>query len=239
MVVKRNKDGSVTIIDDNGNTVIGIGRMVEVSVDKRKEKFLRLVEDCAKFVTACAHTLKETELHFLDQCDALPLATNDRRIKNFQYNVIMNYCKDKLGHQASEFSFDMTDEEIEKWHKEEYAMRLEAMNSSPEQFGLNISGYYLPHTERNEVFYEQDYLEAQKFMKNTNPDPKPINMQNICFFFEETKGIFQSNGGSSLMEQLIVFKGISEDDIAKRSPLFLRYISGLREMGKLPGIRRE
>jgi hypothetical protein len=238
MPVERNKDGSVTIKNNNGVTVIS--RIVGVTDDKRKEKFQQWVEDCAKLVNACAHTLKETEQHFLQCCDALPLAKNDRRMKIFQYNVVMNHCKDKLEHQPSEFSFDMTDEEIEKWHKEQNAMREEIMNSSPEDFGLNMRGYYLPRTERNAVFYEEAHLEAQKLMKHIEYNPKQIEEQDICFFFEETTGHCQSiGGGDSLMKQLIVFRGVSEDDIIKRNPRFLGYISTLHEMGILPDFTKE
>lgn len=235
MSVERNKDGSISIKNNNGATVIG--RMMVVSDDKREEKFKQWVEDCAKLVTSCTHTFKETEQYFLEQCDALPLTSNDRRTKSFQLNVIMNHCKEKLEHKASEFSFDMTDEEIEKWNNEENAMREEAMNSSPEHFGLIMRGYYLPHTKRNEVLYENAYLEAQKCMKHTNQNTKQFEMQDIYFFFEETTEHCQaSGGGNELMQQLIVFRGVSEEDIEKRTPRFLGYISTLRDMGSLPNL---
>lgn len=238
MSVERNKDGSITI--KSNSSVTAIGRIVETSVDRHEEKFKQWVEDCAKLVTACDHTLKETEALFLKQCDALPLNKDDMRMKNFQLNVIMNHCKDKLEHQAPEFSFDMTDDEIEKWHKEQNAMREEAMNSSPERFGLIMHGYYLPHTERNAVFYEQTYPEAHKFTKHADHSPEQIEKQDICFFFEETTEHCQSSGGGdNLMQQLMVFRGVSEDDIQKRSPRFLVYISTLRDMGNLPGFQKE
>lgn len=235
MSVERNKDGSVTIKHSKGTATIGI--IGGVSDKKREEKFEKWVEECTKLVIPCGHTYKETEQYFLELCDAVKLDINDMRMKSFKLNVILNHFKDKLKHQASQFSFDMTDEEIEKWHKEEEDMRDEAMNSSPEDFGLNMSGYYLPHTERNEVFYKEAYLEFQKRMKDYNPRPKQIEMQDICFFFEETTGQFQcSGGGKTLMQQLIVFSGIREEDIVKRTPRFLEYISTLREMGSLPGL---
>lgn len=233
MSVDKNKDGSVTIRDNNSVTVIG--KMIGVSDDKREERFKHWVEECTKLVSACAHTLEETEQYFLEQCDAAAIASNDRRMKSFQLNVIMNYCKDKLEHQAPKFSFDMTDEEMEEWHKEDNAMRQEAMNSSSEQFGLNMRGYYLPHTKRNAVFYEQAYQEAQKLMKRSNKGSKQFEMQNICFFFEETTGHFESSGGGhNLMNQLMAFRGVSEHDIKERNSRFLGYISALREMGNLP-----
>lgn len=232
MSVERNKDGSISIKSINGSTTIS--RMVGVLDDKRKEKFQQWVEQCANLVTPCAHTIKETEQYFLEQCDVLPLSQNDRRMKNFQLNVVLNHCKDKIKHHASEFSFDMTNEEIEKWHKEENAVREEVMNSSPEHFGLNLRGYYLLHTERNEVFYKQAYHQAQKWMEHTNVNLEQIQMQDICFFFDETTEHFQASGENSLMRQLIAFRGVSMEDIQKRTPRFLWYISTLRDIGRLP-----
>lgn len=238
MSIERNNDGSITIKDNKGVAVIG--KIVKVSYDKQEEIFQHWVDDCAKLVTACEHTFQETKDYFLAHCDTLPLDLNDRRMKNYQLNVIMNHYKDKLEYKSSEFSFDMTDDEIEKWHKEQNAMREVAINASPEQFGLYMCGYYLPHTERNAIFYEQAYLESQKFIKHTNHGPKQIEKQDICFFFEETTEDCQSSGGGdSLIKQLIVFRGVSEDDIQKRTPRFLGYISTLRDMGRVPSFQKE
>ena len=128
MSVERNKDGSITIKDTNGVAVIGL--IKRVSDNKQEEKFQRWADDCANLVTACPHTLKETEDYFLELCDARPLDIDDYRMQSFKCNVIMNHCKDKLQHQPPAFSFDMIDDEIEKWHKEQNAMREEARKSS-------------------------------------------------------------------------------------------------------------
>ena len=94
MSVERNIDGNITIKDNNGVGVIF--RTVKVSYDKQEEKFQHWVDDCAKRVTACSHTFKETEHYLLENCDALPLALKDRCMKSFHCNVIMSHCKDKL-----------------------------------------------------------------------------------------------------------------------------------------------
>jgi hypothetical protein len=228
MCLDRNIDSSITIISNN---------VVKLTDDKWEEKFQQAMQEYDKLVAACNHTFKETEQYFLDQCDALPLTSNDKHTENFKSNVIMSHFKDKLDHKPLRFSFDMTDEELEKWSKEESAIRQEAENSSPEQFGLNLRGYYLPHTKRNEVFYEQNYKEIQGFMKLTNQDAKKIKMEDICFFLEETTGdYFFSCGGCSLMHQVIIFLGISEDDIEKHTPRFLGYINAMLKMGYLPDL---
>jgi predicted Fe-S protein YdhL (DUF1289 family) len=172
-------------------------------------------------------------------------------MKNFRYTVIENYCKDKLVHQPSEFSFDMTNEEIENWKKEEDAMREEILNSSPERFGLIIRGYYLPHTAHNVVFYEQSQEKHEEMIRRIeqkrtksnggkNIRTTPIMQQDICFFFEETTEQFQATDGwNNLIQQLIAFNGVTENDIEKRTPRFLMYISTLRDMRKLPSFHKE
>lgn len=238
MTVERRKDNSITIKGNNGS--VTIGKIQTTYVYRREENFKKWVNDCAKLVTACPHTFKETEQYFLEQCDTLPLPFDDRQMRNFQANFIISYCKDRLVHQAPEFSFDMTDDEIEKWHKEDEAMKEEARNASPEQLGLIMRGYYLPHTKRNEVFYEDVSLQAKKLMKHIDSRINQMQAQDICFFFEETTEYFQIYGnGADLAEKLIIFRGVSEDDIKERNSRFLVYISTLRDMGELPDFIKE
>lgn len=227
MSVDRKKDGNISVNTDTS--------IIEVNVYRKEGEFEEWVERCAKLVTACAHTFKETEQYFLVQCDAQPLDKKDKRMKEFQFHLVMNHCKDKLEHQGLELSFDMTDEEIERWDKENNDMILEAMYSSPEHFGLSIRGYYLPQTERNKVFYAQNCIETKEMRKHSKIATKTVKMQDISFLFEETTEEYQCNGGGgSLMQQLVVFNGVSEEDIQKRTPRFISYICVLSEMGKLP-----
>lgn len=222
MSVERKKDGSITI--KNNARVTSITPIVS-TYGERDSNYHSWVDKCVKSVNPCAHTFKKTEEYFLQSCDIRPVCPNDRRLKHYLFNVVMNCCKDKLSKTLTNFSFDMTDEEMEKWHNEQKTIRDEVMNSKPEQYGLIIRGYYLPHTRRNEVYYE-------KVQKDNQSD------QNIIFFFEETTESFQcyNSGGSDLMKQLIVFRGVTDEDIKSRSFRFLSYISTLRDLGELPGI---
>lgn len=222
MTVERKEDGSIII--KNNNSVTSIAPVKSAYVE-RNTNYHTWVEKCAKIVKPCARSFKETEEYFLQSCDIRPVCPNDRRLKNFLLNMVLNNFTNKLSIQPTHISLDMSDEEIEKWQNDQKAIRNEVMNSTPEHFGLNIRGYYLPRTERNRAYYEQ----AQKY-NQTDP--------SIIFFFEETTESFQcySAGGRSLMEQLTVFRGVSEEDIKNRSLRFLSYISTLRDMGELPDI---
>lgn len=236
MSVKRNRDGSVTI--RNQNSTVAIGRVVSASCDSFKQKYEQWVEDCARVITASTHTFEETEKSFLEECDTLPVSPDNIHLNSYKYSLIMNYCKDKLEHQAADFSFDMTDEEMEKCHQENSAMQEEVRKSPAERFGLNMRGYLLPKTERNRSFYEEARLEAQKYIKHSEGNRQLVEMSDIYFFFEDTtENIQASGGGRGLMNQLIIFRGISQEDIDKRTPRFLNYINSLLEAGKLADYR--
>lgn len=237
MPVERNSADSITIRDNN--SVTAIGRISGTSDDKRQEQFRQWVEDCAKLVTPGTHTFKETEQYFLEHCDAIPLSHDDRRMEYFKLNVIMNYFKEKLEHQAPEFSFDMTDEEIEKWHKEEAAVREEALSSPPERFCLKLRGYCLPHTERNKAYYEETRKDWEAHSKLSPAEAEKVHHEDIYFYFEETTGHIQCGGAKSLSRDLVIYRGVSEEDIEKRTPRFLGYISELREKGGLPDFKEE
>lgn len=234
MTVERNKDGSITI--KSKNAVINIGSVIVMTDHQREEKYRKWVKASAESVRACPHTFKETVQYFMQICDALPVPEKDSRRRSFQINVILNFFKDKLQNRPAQFSFEMTDEEMEKWHQTNHAMHEEIRNSSPEQFGLTIHGYYLPFTDGNAVYYKQaSNLEACE-AAYTDVCSGQNEAEEISFFFEEATEYWQCyGGGSGLMNQLIIFRGVNASDIENCSPRFLEYINALREMGRLPG----
>jgi hypothetical protein len=237
MSVERNKDGSITI--KHNNSLIAIGKIESVSVTKQEEQFQNWVEYWAKRVTPCARTLVETEQYFLKLCNALPLEPGDTRMRGFGYSVIMNHFQDRLEHQAASFSFDMSDIEIENWHKNQQAMQKEVINSTPERFGIEPRGYYLPRNEGNAVFYEEALREQEQMdLRFKQRGLRPffeVPLEDICFFFEKVTGDYQCSGGARvLMHQLTVFRGVAEEDIVKRTPRFLGYICALRDLGEIP-----
>ena len=251
VIVSLEQNDSRSVIIKNNNGVTGVIEMITVTDNKQKENFKRWADDCAKQVKVCDHTFKETEQYLFENCDVLPLALDDRRMKYFQLSVIVNYCEDRLEHKPPNFPVDMTDKEIENWQKGQDAMKEEALNSTPEHFGLTIRGYYLPQTENNSIFYEQAHKKLEEvtnpkeesILKHTEHSLKQtsqIVQQDICFFFEETTEHYQFlNCGDYQIQKFIVFKGVTQNDIEKQSPRFLVYIKTLQDMGRLPAFSKE
>jgi hypothetical protein len=203
-------------------------RVVKISDSEVDERLHRLLQEYAKLVTLRTHphTFKEIEQYFLEQCDALPITLNDDDMTLFKASVIMHHFEDKE-HKAPNFS-DMIYEEIVKWHKEKNDLFHEANLASPQQYGLKLHGYRLPYTKRNEAFYDEVYPELMKY---TDQIAKRVKMNDICFFFEETtEEYYFTCAGCSLMYKVIIFIGISEDDIKKHNQRFVTYINAMVQM---------
>lgn len=240
MSIRKDKNGSFFV--NNVNEVSAFSRIV-FTPDKNKEleeRYHNWIEECAKTIKACSQTMEETEQFFLQQCDALPIDKEDDHMKSFQYSIVMSYFQDRQKQGLFEVSNDMTDEEIEKKHKQRSELKREICNNSPEYYGIQMSGYYLPHTERNLFLYEeviQEMKEMSIYYKGVNMNKE---VQSIFFFFEKTTGHIECRGGGrSLINKLLLFKGVNEEDIRLCNNRFLGYINSMREWGYLPDYHKE
>ena len=188
---------------------------------------------CAQIIKPQPHTIREVEEYFLQQCEAIPIRSEDRRMRNFYTNVVMNCClKDRK--RLDQVSLNMSNEELEGWHRRQKELSKEVSNSSPEDYGLIMRGYYLPKTLRNQQIYEEKDPRWEEL-----PEEHRINHiednEEICFFFEETTGYISRDGrGIGLYNRLVAYKGITGEDIALRNSNFYVYIYTLRDLGYLP-----
>ena len=239
MSIWQNPDGSDNISSRRNSSISSIGIIGGTFSPKRdpllEEKYHNWIEEFANIIQPCSHTIEETEQYFLQQCEAVPMDYDDKRMRSYQYSVVMNY---KLQDRLSEFPFDMNNEAIEKWNRVQSDIRRELMNTLPEQYGIKTSGYYLPQTERNLYLYEEFRSEIERISKHNEDLIMHTYCNEICLFFERTTGDIQcSNGGRSLINRLFVFRGVSEEDIKLRNVRFQGYLSSMREMGYIPDFR--
>lgn len=235
MAVERNENGSVTIRDENGIVTIGkISAVFTPEFNSDKEaKHQAWVESCAQMIKAQPHTISEVEEYFLKQCEAIPLDAKDIRMRSSHINVVMKHqLKDRYDDLQFR-SLDLTDEEFEELHRKQNELHKEVMNSSPEDYGLIIKGYYLPRTLRNQQIYEEKDPIWERL-----PEEEKLHYKDdeeICVYFEETTGYMSLIGrGAELRNRLIAYKGITDKDINSRNSNFHIYISTLRDLGYLP-----
>ena len=234
MAVERKEDGSITIRDESGMVTVGkIGAVFTPDVNPKQEaKREAWVEKCAQIINPQPHTISEVEEYFLQQCEAIPLNSEDSRMRNFYINVVMNCClKDRK--KLDQVSLEMSNEEFEGWHRRQKELSKEVSNSSPEDYGLIMKGYYLPKTLRNQQIYEEkdpgwEELPEEHRIKHIEDN------EEICFYFEETTGYISLNGsGIGLYNRLIAYKGITREDINLRNSNFKMYICIMHDLGYL------
>ena len=239
MSIWKNKDSSDNNSRHRNSSISSIGIIGSTFSPKSdpllEEKYHNWIEEYANIIQSCTHTIEETEQYFLQQCEAIPMDKDDKRMKSYQYTVVVN---NKLRDRISEIPLDMSNEEIKKWIRVQSDIHRELKNTLPEQYGIKASGYYLPQTERNLYLYEEFRSEIERIAKHKEDLIMHTYCNDICFFFERSSGDIQcSNGGRSLINRLIVFGGVSEEDIKLRNARFHGYLSSMRELGNIPGFR--
>lgn len=232
MEIKREAD-RISFTYENGSGVIGAMKMEKAFDDETVQSWIK---HCAKLVQPHSHSFAEMEEYLLANYDAKPLATEELQMQSFKSNVLIGYFADRLKHKPPEFSFDMTDEEIEHWHRESMARQEEASAAAPEEFGLKLHGYKILLSGRGEALAEAD---LRKWEKATGKEHRGAEKPECFAFWEESSHAVSGSGlgCSALMHELNNFLGITREDIDGLTPRFLGYIHGLAECGGLPSLK--
>lgn len=228
MVVKRTEN-SICIENKHMSGVI---TKLELKVDEEREKeFSNWVEECAKTIKPCGKSIKDVEAYFLEKCDAIRMDRGDRRTANFLAGIVVSYFEDRLEKKAQSFSFEMSDEEIGSWSENNNARHREIRSLKQADLGIEIHGYVLERTKKNERFYDEAREEIQSLIDKGVLDGDHSEISEICFFFEAETESFKCTGGmNSLIDDLIVFHGVEAEDIEKRTTRFMAYVTSLRKL---------
>ncbi len=221
----------------NGDIILGSSSNVGfgVFISGGREGLEKWAESNAKNIKPCAHTIKETEEYLFSMYDAIQLEADNNHLKNFELNVIMSQPEHKPAPPI-----DTTDAEIERYMDErsEYSEKIseELRNYSSKHFGINARGYYLPHTQRNEAFYEDVYKneKARQSALIFGSDEAEKDYLTVYIFFEETTETIDAFAGFDLLRQLLIYKGVTQKDIDQLTPRFITYVSLLNLEGKSP-----
>ena len=222
----------------NGDIILGSSSNVGfgVFISGGREGLEKWAESNAKNIKPCAHMIKETEEYLFSMYDAIQLEADNNHLKDFQHNVILKNFRDKLKHKPLKFAAEMSDEEMDNWHLQEMSASQEIDSYPPEHFGLIARGYYLPHTQRNEAFYEDVYKneKARQSALIFGSDEAEKDYLTVYIFFEETTETIDAFAGFDLLRQLLIYKGVIQKDIDQLTPRFITYVSLLNLEGKSP-----
>ena len=238
MPVER-KGENVTITTESGTMTVAPLKQVKSGVSD--EVFQAWLQKCADRMKPNRRSSDGLEAYLRELCDLEPLALEHPQVRFFLDGLILRHFGDRLEHRPPLFSGGMTDEELENWKRETEARRDEVEKLPPERFGLKVHGFHILHTEKNEPFIDADRREWwQKWGNEHCKGQKPSAEPEGYFCYEETTGEGSGSGfgGIALSRKYALFLGVSENDIASRTPRFFGYASALIEVGKLPSLQK-
>lgn len=236
MPVERREEG-VVITTELGSTTVFPLKQAE---DGTPAEVIRAwIRECASRMVPAGHPAGELEAYLTKLCDLEPLPPDHPQVRNFLRSLILRHFEDHLKHRPPVFSVDMTDTEMEDWMRETRARRHEAEKIPPERFGLKVRGFHLLHTEKNRPFIDADRREWWRRWGNEHcKGRKPTAEPEGYFCYEETTGEGSGSGfgAGALFREAQLFLGVTEADIAGRTPRFFGCLTALVGAGKLPSL---
>lgn len=223
-----------------------------VKNEKQTQDFQQWLELNTEAIKPCAHSIEETEQYFLALYDVDPLAGDSAEMQAAKKDMILNLHRNELQSAAldsEENSGPTVDwkggpppaEFRERLHRAILALAKEAEEASAEQFGLVLKGYRVIRNEKSEKCFLQNGQETRKmkeeYLRRSRAQTRKFELfdekaPDIFVVFEMNSGEIQVTNGGGLYTDLVLFRGVREEDIKERSSRFITYTYALRDSQK-------
>jgi hypothetical protein len=236
--------------------------VVYVANSKRKtsdyNQWQRVLDACkGQAVTRERHfTGEEIKDHIIETYGAKEIEPTPTQKLMLKINVLSNCYPEALQQSA------MPDKNADKkewleWARQEHVNTLDiAQKVSDETYGLRYAVLRIPRTEITEVYYLAGEEEQKTHMKKHEKKHKK-GLKNILrrLFVKYRKRQFtdlterkpeiileielstgymmMQNGCSMLMNEIILWQGVTKEDIEKCTPRFMAFGAAMRDTGKL------
>jgi len=149
------------------------------------------------------------------------------KLNALKVNVILNY----FGHVLEKplyFGENPTEVEIKNYFKHDTSV-LQAREYPAEKLGLEMKAYKLPNIPSK--VKQTIWLKHKKQLAIT--DTSYTGNDVIVEMEMKSEYLCICNGGDEVMDDLLLYRGVSEKDIKEKSPRFISYAYALKHMEKL------
>ncbi len=185
--------------------------------EKTKQEREVFLAYAAGKINPCRKTMEQLEEHLLEHYRAVPCELPEGSLKALKANVILNYFPELIN-KPSPLGNSPTRKELQEYCRQDTSF-LQARNYPAENLGLIFRAYLLPN-ERSDV-----------------PDPGKRRLQRrngaILEIEMTTQYLCGHNVSEALMDELLLWQGVSEQDIAEKTPRFISYAYTLKNRGQL------
>ena len=198
--------------------------LMHITLNDEFEKFL---SNAVEQISPCERTFKQIEEYLIEKYQVIPHTLLAHELKTLKANVIMNYFDDVVEKPAP-LGENPTVEEIELYLDHNTSF-FQAREYPAEKLGLEMKAYKLLNVQ-SEI--KQNNVEKQeKQIANGN---RSFTDDEVIIEMEAKSGYMCiRNGGTDVMNDLTVYRGVSEEDIKEKSPRFIGYAYALKQVGRI------
>ena len=230
---KENQARSFAVIGkSNGPSSIFLTRK------KNNAEWLEYAEHCRQNIMPKKRIATGEEIaEFLTQnygAEKVPVTDEERQ--TLKSSVLMQCFKDRF--TPSQPPEKASKKALKEW-AEEYDLFLEGLKEVSEQeYGLTFTAFAVPKNADNLYLFEKQEQELPKkcfliglwqkiFLKKNIANL--TDEKEIRIVLELSTGLLNIQGGNGLlMNEIILWRGVSQEDIDKQTPIFYQYISAKR-----------
>jgi hypothetical protein len=224
---------NIDLSNKNKSAAIGIigrasGMTTMVIADKEEQE--KFITYAAEHINPCERTLKQLEEYLIEKYQAIPYTLLNHELKVLKANVIMNYFGELLDRPAP-LGENPTLEDIRAYVEEDTSF-FQAREFPAEKLGLEMKAYKLLGIQS--CCEDGEILKNKSYIAYHNED---CTEKNVIVEMEMKTGyLCIRNDDDKVMDELTLYKGVSEKDIREKSPRFIGYAYLLKRMGRLTDI---
>ena len=194
-----------------------------IQTEEDREQYEAFLDDAARKISPCDRTFEQMLMYLEEKYQAIPYVLPERHLNSLK-ETVLRISFPQILRKTGVPEQELTREERIARYKEEKAFLREY---PAERLGLEFRAYVLPE-------------EPSEIISIGNGIPRE---QQASQFSEETRLVLEAemktqymrclNGGGNVLNDLILWRGVSQQDIDERSAQFVMYVDALKEAGKL------
>lgn len=235
---KLNVAGAIGIIGGaDGPTAVFVGKPYPDG------QWLKTLDICKK--TAKPRTTRVTgaELaqYLKEEYGAYEVPVSGGKRLALKMTVLMHYHSEAVAQPP----VPPEDADINAWREwaEQSHMDMEAARNIPdERYGLEYLFLAVPRNAKTERYYKEAEQELSQpkmslWQRLLGKKAPPVHAIKIMFGIELSTGHCQLDGGSkTLMDEVTVWRGVTQEDIECETSEFMAYAAAMRDTGRLNNI---
>lgn len=191
-------------MNDNVKKIFERSEAIQIEVNRNEDEYKTLLEYATAQITPNYHSLDELEHYLLEHYRAIPHTLSNAQRHTVKVNVILNHFRDVLKLPAP-LCQNPTEEQLHEYMMEDTSVE-QARNYPEEKLGLIIKAYKILSKSSEEILVMLE-----------------MKSQYICI----------QNASNEFCDELLLWRGITRDDIDNKTPQFMMYVEALRNLGKI------